>query len=182
MLKTLIYTVALAVLGVAGYNTYLIATAQASPATIVETAAVYAVLVILAGAAFVKAVGAPGFSLPKWRKKATREAWDELSDKLDTLSGETDSLKDELQDTADDIRERLSELNDKVDEPPTPDAFVPSINTLDENGKLVKVYDLPPEDTVEDAVAAARLSIHARETEGRPVASPRITTTPVFYS
>lgn len=182
MIKTLIYTVALAVLGVAGYNTYLIASGQASPTTIVETVAVYAVIVILAGAAFVKAVGAPGFPLPKWRKKTTQDAWDELSEKLDTLSDETDSLKDELQDTAEDIRERISELNDKVDEPPTPDAFVPSVNTLDENGKLVKVYDLPPEDTVEDAVAAARLSIQARASEGRPIASPRITTTPVFYS
>lgn len=184
MIKTLIYTVALAVLAVAGFNTYLIASGQASPTTIVETVAVYAVIVILAGAAFVKAVGSPWtFHLPKWgrKKQEEQDAWDELSEKIDSLSEETDSLKDEFQETADDIKERLSELNDKVDEPPTPDAFVATVNTVDENGKLVKVYDLAPEDTIEQAVAAARGSLMARDIEGQHVENARITTTPVFY-
>jgi hypothetical protein len=183
MLKTLIYTVAVAILAVAGFNTFLIVTGQASPTTIVETVAVYAIILILAGAAFVKAVGSPAFHLPKWgKKKAEQDALDELSDKLDTLSDETDSFKDEFQETAEGIRERLDSLQEKVDEPPTPDAFVPTINTVDENGKLVKVYDLPPEDTIEEAIASARGSLLARDTEGNPVQNPRITTTPVFYS
>lgn len=180
MLKTLIYTVALAVLGVAGFNTYLIASGQASPTTIVETVAVYAVIVILAVTAFVKAVGSPwSFRFPLFGKK--RKAWEELSDKIDTLADETDTLKDEFQETAADIRERLNDLHDTVDEPPKPDAWVATINTVDENGKLVKVYDLAPEDTTEEALAAARGSLMARDTEGQPVKDARITLAPIYY-
>jgi hypothetical protein len=183
MLKTLVYTVALAVLGVAGFNTYLIASGQASPTTIVETVAVYAVIVILAVAAFVKAVGSPGFRLPSFgkRKKAEQDAWDNLDSKLDTLSDETDSLKDELHETADDIKDSIQELRDRIDEPPTPDAWVASINSIDENGKLVKVYDLPPEDSVEEALASAHGSLMARDTEGRHVDNARITIAPVYF-
>ena len=183
MIKTLIYTVAAAILAVAGFNTYLIASGQASPTTVVETVAVYAVILVLAGAAFVKAVGSPNIHLPSFGKKKTAEqdAWDNLDSKLDTLSEETDSLKDELHETADDIKDSIQSLRDRIDEPPTPDAWVATINSLDENGKLVKVYDLPPEDTVEEALASAHGSLMARDTEGRPVDNARITVSPVYF-
>ena len=183
MLKTLVYTVAAAIIAVTGFNTFLLVTGQASPTTVIETVAVYAVIVVLAGAAFVKAVGSPNFSLPSFgkRKKAEQDAWDNLDSKLDTLSDETDSLKDELHETADDIKDSIKELRDRIDEPPTPDAWVATINSLDENGKLVKVYDLPPEDSVEEALASARGSLMARDTEGQPVSNASITIAPVYY-
>ena len=67
MKKTLIYTVSLAILAVAAFNTYLMATGQADAHTLVETVAVYGIVIFLAAAYFVKTVGKPSF--PSWRKR-----------------------------------------------------------------------------------------------------------------
>ena len=182
MIKTLVYTVAAAILAVTGFNTYLLATGQATPHTVVEAVTAYAVIIVLAGAAFVKAVGSPWTFRLGRKKQQLQDAWDGLSSKIDGLAEETSSLKDEFSETADDIRERLDSIEEKVDEPPTPDAWVATVNTLDDNGKLVRVYDLKPEDTQEEAIASARGSLMARDTEGQPVDNARITVTPVFYS
>lgn len=178
MKKTLIYTVSLAILAVAAFNTYLMATGQADAHTLVETVAVYGIVIFLAAAYFVKTVGKPSF--PSWRKPAPEPDTDgdAIADKLDEIADESENIKGDL----DDIKDAIAEIQDAVGKFPAPDAWVPTVNTVDGNGKLEKVYDLPPADTVEEAITAAKESIQARDSELRPVPNPRITVTPVFYA
>ena len=178
MNKTIVYTVAIAIVAVAAFNTYLLATGQADAHTLVETVAVYGIVLFLAAAYFVRTVGKPSF--PSWRKPAPGPDpdGDEIAGKLDEIADETENIKGDL----DDIKDSIAGIQDSVGKLPAPDAWVPTVNTVDGNGKLEKVYDLPPEDTVEEAVAAAKESIQARDIELRPVQNPRITVTPVFYA
>ena len=182
MTKFLAYVVAAAILVVTGYNTYEILTGKADLSTIVETCAVYAVILTLAIAFFVKAVGKIRLRLRKPKADPEQDAFDELSGKLDTLSDETDSFKEEFQETAEDIKEKLSDLNDKVaDMPPAPDAFIPVVNTRDADGKVVPLYELPPEDTIEKARQAYSQSVLARTLENNPVQNPCLTVKEIYY-
>ncbi len=108
-------------------------------------------------------------------------------DKIERLSSRFDTAIEKLntlEDSTDGISSTVSDMKSTVESfvaDPKPDAFVATINTLDDNGKLIKLYDLEPEDTYEVALEKARKSLEARKEEGNPVDNARITVLPVFY-
>lgn len=184
MAKTLIYIVAAGILVLLGVDGYLVATAKANAHTIIELAVGVAAILAFAIAAFIKTVSGStswGIGWPKRGWKA------ELAARVDSLSQSRDVHGDRictLRDDVDELDNKFDDLSAKVesiaDDSDGPNAWVATINTTDENGKLVKVYDLPPEDTRDEAIESARGSLMARECEGNPVEDAKITLTPVY--
>ena len=174
MTKFLIYTVAAAILVLLGVDTFFVATGKGTPTTVVELAVGGGAILAFAVAAFVRTVG--GFSWPWHRGRRVTvddvdSKVDALDDKVDTLDSKVDALDDKVDDIRETVAERLGEA---------PDGFVPVINTVGPDGKLVRLYDLPVADTYEDAIQAARESIAAREAEGNPVSEAKVTVVPVY--
>lgn len=174
MHKFLIYIVAAAIVAVLGADIYLAIAGKATPTAIVEIAVVSLAILAWAAVAFVKTVG--GFSWPPFRRDEPEDS--QLTDKVDGLDSDLGTLSEKV----DGIDSKVDDINSTLDSRlgPEPSGFVPTINSTDENGKLVKVYDLPVQDTYEDAVQAAKDSIQAREDEGNPVSEPKITVVPAF--
>lgn len=174
MHKFLIYIVAAAIVAVLGADIYLVVAGKATPTAIVEIAVGSLAILAWAAVAFAKTVG--GFSWPSFRRDEPED--DPLADKVDGLDSDLGTLSGKV----DDIDSKVDDINATLDSRlgPEPSGFVPTINSTDENGKLVKVYDLPVQDTYEDAVQAAKDSIQAREDEGNPVNEPKITVVPAF--
>jgi len=175
MTKFLIYTVATAILVLLGVDTFLVATGKGTPTTVVELAVGGAAILAFAGAAFVRTVG--GFSWPSWHR-SRKVTIDEVDDKVDTL----DTKVDDLDSKVDSVDSKVGDIGDTLDSRlgPEPDGFVAVINTTGEDGKIVKLYDLPVSDTYEDAIQAARESLRARDAEGNPVEDAKITVVPVY--
>ena len=181
MLKFLIYTVAIAILAVLGFDAYAVITHTATPLQAVEAAVGLAAILAIAVAAFVKSVS--GSAWPSFRKR--KVTLDELSGNVDSLSEDLDDARDDIRsvrNSVDDVSDDVNDIKDTLDSRlgPTPCGYVATINSTDENGKLFKVYDLPVEETYEEALDAARESVRAREAEGAPVTDARITVVPVF--
>ena len=154
MTKFLIYIVAAAILVLLGVDTFFVATGKGTPETIVELAVGGSAILAFAVAAFVRTVG--GLTWPSWHR-GRKVTVDDVDDKVDTLDDKVDS--------------RLG---------PEPDGFVAVINATGEDGKVVRLYDLPVSDTYGDAIQAARESLRARTGEGNPVPGARITVVPVY--
>ena len=181
MTKSLIYIVAAAILVLLGVDTFLVVTGKGTPSTVIELAVGSGAILAFAIAAFVKTIG--GFSWPSWHR-SRKVTIDEVDDKVDTLDSKVDTLDDKV----DDIDSKVGDIDSKVDGInetletilPEPDGFVAVINTTDDNGKIVKLYDLPVSDTYEDAIQAARDSLQARRDEGNPVTEAKITVVPVY--
>ena len=180
MKNALIYIVAAGIVAVIGADTFLVATGRGTPESIVELAVGAAAILAFAGVAFVKTVG--GIPWPSRGRKVTIQDVDSKVDSLDSSVDSLDSKVDGLDSKVDDIDSKVDSIRDTVDERlgETPDGFVPVINTVGPDGKLVRLYDLPVADTYEDAIQAARDSIAAREEEGNPVAEAKVTVVPVF--
>ena len=188
MTKFLIYTVAAAILVLLGVDTFLVATGRGTPTTVVELAVGGGAILAFAVAAFVRTVG--GFSWPWHRgRRVTVDEVDSKVDNLDSKVDDVDSKVDALDDKVDTLDSKVDALDDKVDDiretvaerlGEAPDGFVPVINTVGPDGKLVRLYDLPVADTYEDAIQAARESIAAREAEGNPVPEAKVTVVPVY--
>jgi hypothetical protein len=175
MTKFLIYIVAAAILVLLGVDTFLVATGKGTPSTIVELAVGAGAILTFAGAAFVRTVG--GFSWPSWHR-SRKVTIDDVDEKVDTL----DTKVDELDGKVDSVDSKVGDINETLDSRlgPEPDGFVAVINTTGEDGKIVKLYDLPVSDTYEDAIQAARESLQARTEEGNPVEDAKITVVPVY--
>jgi outer membrane murein-binding lipoprotein Lpp len=174
MTKFLIYIVAAAILVLLGVDTFLVATGKGTPTTIVELAVGGGAILAFAIAAFVRTIG--GFSWPSWHR-SRKVTIGEVDDKVDTLDSKVDTLDDKV----DDINSKVDDINETLETfLPEPDGFVAVINTTDDNGKLVKLYDLPVSDTYDDAIQAARDSLQARRDEGNPVTEAKITVVPVY--
>lgn len=175
MTKFLIYIVAAAILVRLGVDTFLVATGKGTPTTIVELAVGGGAILAFAIAAFVRTVG--GFSWPSWHR-SRKVTIDEVDDKVDSL----DSKVDDIDSKMDSVDSKVEDINETLDNRlgPEPDGFVVVINTTDDDGKIVKLYDLPVSDTYEDAIQAARDSLQARRDEGNPVAEAKITVVPVY--
>lgn len=176
MAKFLIYIVAIAILTVFGVDIYQVLTKQATLHTVVETAVVAGAIVAFAAAAFVKTIGGFSFHWPFHRSR--KVTIDDVDDKVDTL----DSKVDDIDTKVDGIDSKVDDINETLDNRlgPEPDGFVAVINTTDDDGKIVKLYDLPVSDTYEDAIQAARDSLQARREEGNPVAEAKVTIVPVY--
>lgn len=168
MTKFLIYTVAAAILVLLGVDTFFVATGKGTPTTIVELAVGGGAILAFAIAAFVRTVG--GFSWPSWHR-SRKVTIDEVDDKVDDIDSKVDDIDSKVEDINETLDNRLG---------PEPDGFVAVINTTDDDGKIVKLYDLPVSDTYEDAIQAARDSLQARRDEGNPVAEAKITVVPVY--
>lgn len=175
MTKFLIYIVAAAILVLLGVDTFFVATGKGTPTTIVELAVGGGAILAFAIAAFVRTVG--GFSWPSWHR-SRKVTIDEVDDKVDSL----DSKVDDIDSKMDSVDSKVEDINETLDNRlgPEPDGFVAVINTTDDDGKIVKLYDLPVSDTYEDAIQAARDSLQARRDEGNPVAEAKITVVPVY--
>jgi hypothetical protein len=175
MTKFLIYIVAAAILVLLGVDTFLVATGKGTPTTVVELAVGAGAIIAFAGAAFVRTVG--GFPWPSWHR-SRKVTIDEVDGKVDTL----DSKVDDIDSKVDTLDGKVDDINETLDNRlgPEPDGFVAVINTTDDDGKIVKLYDLPVSDTYEDAIQAARDSLQARMDEGNPVAEAKITVVPVY--
>lgn len=175
MTKFLIYIVAAAILVLLGVDTFFVATGKGTPTTIVELAVGGGAILAFAIAAFVKTIG--GFSWPSWHR-SRKVTIDEVDDKVDTL----DSKVDDIDSKMDSVDSKVEDINETLDNRlgPEPDGFVAVINTTDDDGKIVKLYDLPVSDTYEDAIQAARESLQARRDEGNPVTEAKITVVPVY--
>ena len=175
MTKFLIYTVATAILVLLGTDAYLVATGKGTPTTVVELAVGGAAILAFAGAAFVRTVG--GFSWPSWHR-SRKVTIDDVDDKVDTVDDKVDTLDSKV----DDLDSKVDDIGETLDSRlgPEPDGFVAAINTTGEDGKIVKLYDLPVSDTYEDAIQAARESLRARTEEGNPVEDAKITVVPVY--
>lgn len=175
MTKFLIYTVATAILVLLGVDAFLVATGKGTPTTVVELAVGGAAILAFAGAAFVRTVG--GLSWPSWHRNR-KVTIDDVDSKVDTL----DSKVDDLDSKVDSVDSKVDGINETLDSRlgPEPDGFVAVINTTGEDGKIVKLYDLPVSDTYEDAIQAARESLQARTDEGNPVEDAKITVVPVY--
>lgn len=175
MTKFLIYIVAAAILVLLGVDTFLVATGKGTPTTVVELAVGAGAIVAFAGAAFVRTIG--GFSWPSWHR-SRKVTIDEVDDKVDSL----DSKVDDIDSKMDSVDSKVEDINETLDNRlgPEPDGFVAVINTTDDDGKIVKLYDLPVSDTYEDAIQAARDSLQARRDEGNPVTEAKITVVPVY--
>jgi len=179
MTKFLIYIVATAILVLLGVDTFLVATGKGTPATVVELAVGVGAILAFAGAAFVRTVG--GFPWPSWhrsRKVTIDDKVDTLDNKVDTLDDKVDSLDSKV----DSVDSKVGDIDETLDSRlgPEPDGFVAVINTTGEDGKIVKLYDLPVSDTYEDAIQAARESLQARAEEGNPVEDAKVTVVPVY--
>lgn len=176
MAKFLIYIVAIAILTVFGVDIYQVLTKQATLHTIVETAVVAGAIVAFAAAAFVKTIGGFSFHWPFHRKH--RVTLDDVDDKVQDVSRVVDNMRDDVNT----IDGKVDDINDTLDNRlgPEPDGYVATISTMDANGKLVKLYDLPVSDTYEDAVQDARESLQARREEGNPVTEAKVTIVPVY--
>ena len=168
MTKFLIYIVAAAILVLLGVDTFLVATGKGTPNTIVELAVGGGAILAFAIAAFVRTIG--GFSWPSWHRKR-KTTIEDVEDKVDTVESKVDDIDSKVDDINSTLDSRLG---------PEPDGFVAVINTTDENGKLVKLYDLPVSSTYEDAIQDAKDSLQARAEEGNPVAEAKITVVPVY--
>lgn len=188
MLKFLTYTVAVAILAVLGFDTYAVITHTATPLQAVEAAVGIAAILAIAIAAFIKAVSGSWSSFRSRRKVTLAEVADNV-DTLDSKVDDLDSSVDSVKESVDDLDSKVDGLDSKVDDisetlderlGPAPFGFVATVNTLDENGKLVRLYDLPVSDSYEEAVQDAKDSVEAREEEGNPVQNARITVVPVF--
>lgn len=182
MTKFLIYIVAAAILVLLGVDTFLVATGKGTPSTIVELAVGAGAILAFAGAAFVRTVG--GFSWPSWHR-SHKVTIDDVDDKVDTVDNKVDNLDnkvDSLDSKVDDVDSKVGDINETLDSRlgPEPDGFVAVINTTGEDGKIVRLYDLPVSDTYEDAIQAARESLQARTEEGNPVEDAKITVVPVY--
>lgn len=175
MTKFLIYIVAFAILVLLGVDTFFVATGKGTPNTIVELAVGGGAILAFAIAAFVKTIG--GFSWPSWHRKR-KVTLDEVNDKVDDVDSKVDSVDSKV----DDIDSKVDGINSTLDSRlgPEPDGFVAVINTTDENGKLVKLYDLPVSSTYDDAIQDAKDSLQARAEEGNPVVEAKITVVPVY--
>lgn len=175
MTKFLIYIVAAAILVLLGVDTFFVATGKGTPITIVELAVGGGAILAFAIAAFVKTIG--GFSWPSWHR-SRKVTIDEVDDKVDTL----DSKVDDIDSKMDSVDSKVEDINETLDNRlgPEPNGFVAVINTTDDDGKIVKLYDLPVSDTYEDAIQAARESLQARRDEGNPVTEAKITVVPVY--
>ena len=183
MAKFLIYIVAIAILTVFGVDIYQVLTKQATLHTVVETAVVAGAIVAFAAAAFVKTIGGFSFHWPFHRSR--KVTIDDVDDKVDTLDSKVDDIDskvDGIDSKVDGIDSKVDDINETLDNRlgPEPDAFVAVINTTDDDGKIVKLYDLPVSDTYEDAIQAARDSLQARREEGNPVAEAKVTIVPVY--
>lgn len=176
MAKFLIYIVAIAILTVFGVDIYQVLTKQATLHTIVETAVVAGAIVAFAAAAFVKTIGGFSFHWPFHRKH--RVTLDDVDDKVQDVSRVVDNMRDDVNI----IDSKVDDINNTLDNRlgPEPDGYVATISTMDANGKLVKLYDLPVSDTYNDAVQDARESLQARREEGNPVAEAKVTIVPVY--
>ncbi len=182
MTKFLIYIVAAAILVLLGVDTFFVATGKGTPTTIVELAVGGGAILAFAIAAFVKTIG--GFSWPSWHR-SRKVTIDEVDDKVDTLDSKVDTLDSKVDDVdskVDSVDSKVEDINETLDNRlgPEPDGFVAVINTTDDDGKIVKLYDLPVSDTYEDAIQAARESLQARRDEGNPVTEAKITVVPVY--
>lgn len=175
MTKFLIYIVAAAILVLLGVDTFLVATGKGTPTTVVELAVGAGAIIAFAAAAFVRTIG--GFSWPSWHR-SRKVTIDEVDDKVDTLNSKVDDIDSKV----DDIDSKVEDINETLDNRlgPQPDGFVAVINTTDDDGKIVRLYDLPVSDTYEDAIQAARDSLQARIDEGNPVAEAKVTVVPVY--
>jgi hypothetical protein len=175
MTKFLIYIVAAAILVLLGVDTFFVATGKGTPTTIVELAVGGGAILAFAIAALVRTIG--GFSWPSWHR-SRKVTIDEVDDKVDTL----DSKVDDIDSKMDSVDSKVEDINETLDNRlgPEPDGFVAVINTTDDDGKIVKLYDLPVSDTYEDAIQAARESLQARRDEGNPVTEAKITVVPVY--
>lgn len=213
MQRFLVYTVAIAILILIGYDTFAILTGTATASTIAEAAVGWGVILSLAVVAFIKTVANSTWTGSQSRNPQAPHSFPDdiktfLTGKLDSLysrisvcittaeraidrierlGSKVDSAIEKLhglEETTEGISSTVSDMKSTVDSlvtDPTPDAFVATINTLDDNGKLVKLYDLEPEDTYDVALEKARESLEARKEEGNPVENARITVLPVFY-
>ena len=168
MTKFLIYIVAAAILVLLGVDTFFVATGKGTPETIVELAVGGSAILAFAVAAFVRTVG--GLTWPSWHR-GRKVTVDDVDDKVDTLDDKVDTLDDKVDTLDETIDSRLG---------PEPDGFVAVINATGEDGKVVRLYDLPVSDTYGDAIQAARESLRARTGEGNPVPGARITVVPVY--
>jgi len=183
MAKTIIYIVAAGVLALIGFDGYLAATAQASAHTIIELVVGAGAILAFAIAAFIKTVsGSTSWGIC-WPKRGWKAEVNAKLSGLNSLELDLESLKSKYETVdaqCDELTARLDALDTIDSTGPEPESWVATINTKDGNGKLVKVYDLPPEDTRDEAIEAARGSLVARECEGNPVEDARITLTPVY--
>jgi outer membrane murein-binding lipoprotein Lpp len=182
MTKFLIYIVATAILVLLGVDTFLVATGKGTPTTIVELAVGGGAILAFAAASFVRTVG--GLSWPSWHR-SRKVTIDDVDDKVDTVDDKVDTLDskvDDLDSKVDSVDSKVDDINSTLDGRlgPEPDGFVAVINTTGEDGKIVKLYDLPVSDTYEDAIQAARESLQARTDEGNPVEDAKITVVPVY--
>ena len=168
MTKFLIYIVAFAILVLLGVDTFFVATGKGTPTTIVELAVGGGAILAFAIAAFVKTIG--GFSWPSWHRKR-KTTIEDVEDKVDDIDSKVDTVDSKVDDINSTLDSRLG---------PEPDGFVAVINTTDENGKLVKLYDLPVSSTYDDAIQDAKDSLQARRDEGNPVTEAKITVVPVY--
>ena len=168
MTKFLIYIVAAAILVLLGVDTFFVATGKGTPTTIVELAVGGGAILAFAIAAFVRTIG--GFSWPSWHR-SRKVTIDEVDSKVDDIDDKVDTLDSKVDGISETLDGRLG---------PEPAGFVAVINTTDDDGKIVKLYDLPVSDTYEDAIQAARESLQARIDEGNPVTEAKITVMPVY--
>lgn len=175
MTKFLIYIVAIAILVLLGVDTFFVATGKGTPTTIVELAVGGGAILAFAIAAFVKTIG--GFSWPSWHRKR-KTTIEDVDSKVDSVESKVDDIDTKV----DSVDSKVDDINSTLDNRlgPEPDGFVAVINTTDENGKLVKLYDLPVSSTYDDAIQDAKDSLQARAEEGNPVAEAKITVVPVY--
>ncbi|MBR2198371.1 MAG: hypothetical protein IJ909_08170 [Fibrobacter sp.] len=213
MQRFLVYTVAIAILILIGYDTFAILTGTATASTIAEAAVGWGVILALSVVAFIKTVSNSTWTGSKARSPQAPHSFpDEIKtfiaskfdslysrisvcittaeraiDRIERMGSKVDSAMEQLhglEETTEGISSTVFDMKSTVESfvaDPKPDAFVTTINTMDDNGKLVKLYDLEPEDTYELALEKARESLEARKEEGNPVENARITVLPVFY-
>ena len=168
--RTLAWIVAAAIAVLAAADAWLLATGQGGPRQVVELAVVSSAALAALVAWAVKAAR----SLR--RKSYQPDRLDELDSRIDGLDESLDSAMERISDA----ESRLDALEDADSGVPSPVAWVASVHTIDGNGKLQWVYDLPPEHSKSDAIDAAHGSLVARDCEGQTVHSPRITVRPVY--
>ena len=191
MKKFIIFALGLGILAILAADTVFVALGTASAFTIAETAVGWAFVLAVAVAAFVKTVNG------SWPFQRVIPNVDYLTSRIDELDAENDDLREER----DTLNEKIGELNDRLtayedgddmpDTEPEPDleaefadehleGLEPVIATVLPDGKLQDLYTLPPEPSIDEAYAAARASLDAREAEGNPVENPRIRFRPVY--
>ena len=168
--RTLAWIVAAAIVVLAAADAWLLATGQGGPKQVVELAVVAAAVLAALVAWAVKAIK----SLR--RRSGQPDRIDELDTRIDGLYESLDSATERISDA----ESRLDALEDADAGVSSPVAWMASVHTVDENGKLQWVYDLPPEDSKADAIDAAHGSLVARDCEGQTVHNPRITVQPVY--